>query len=63
MTVRQAGAPVTDADLNQAAMQGMGKIMDAEFANRAGNRWLCRLIPKLTFFFDGTGNNLDQELE
>lgn len=44
-------------------MQGMGKIMDAEFANRSEKRWLCRLFPKLTFFFDGTGNNLYQELE
>ncbi|WP_042272224.1 T6SS phospholipase effector Tle1-like catalytic domain-containing protein, partial [Paraburkholderia heleia] len=65
MTVRQAGAPVTDKNLRSAAMfGGMKKMQELSSpANKAGPISLrdakCRLYPKLSFFFDGTGNNLD----
>lgn len=64
MTVRQAGAPVFDEDLNEAIMQGAEKIVRDRFSplNKAGplrfDDAKCRLYPKLSFFFDGTGNNL-----
>lgn len=64
MTVRQAGAPVSDADLGRAAARGSIKRLTAESSSQGGDsRALCRLYPKLSFFFDGTGNNLYQELE
>jgi hypothetical protein len=65
MTVRQAGAPVTDKGLRDAAMFGGMKNMEelSNPANKAGPISLLdtkyRLYPKLSFFFDGTGNNLD----
>ncbi|MCG5074451.1 T6SS phospholipase effector Tle1-like catalytic domain-containing protein [Paraburkholderia tagetis] len=65
MTVRQAGAPITDDGLFDAAREGgrkkMGELLSP--ANKAGPLSLrdtkCRLYPELSFFFDGTGNNLD----
>lgn len=65
MTVRQAGAPITDEELFDAARVGGMKNMEELFlpANKDGPLSLrgtkCRLYPKLSFFFDGTGNNLD----
>ncbi|WP_028230522.1 T6SS phospholipase effector Tle1-like catalytic domain-containing protein [Paraburkholderia mimosarum] len=65
MTVRQAGAPITDDGLQSTAMFGDMKNMRelSSPANKAGPISLrdtkCRLYPKLSFFFDGTGNNLD----
>ncbi|MEN8501245.1 MULTISPECIES: T6SS phospholipase effector Tle1-like catalytic domain-containing protein [Paraburkholderia] len=64
MTVCQAGAPVSDAELGRAAARGIDRRLTAEYSSQAGrSRALCRLYPKLSFFFDGTGNNLYQELE
>ena len=64
MTVRQAGAPVSDAELGRAAARGTDRRLSAEFSGQdSGSRALCRLYPRLSFFFDGTGNNLYQELE
>ncbi|SAK54298.1 Hcp [Caballeronia glebae] len=65
MTVRQAGAPITDEGLRHAAFQGGEKIAQDRFSplNKAGPLRLddakCRVYPKLSFFFDGTGNNLE----
>jgi hypothetical protein len=64
MTVRQAGTPLTDDDLKWAATEGGMKNIEelSSPANKAGpwaNDAKCRLYPKLSFFFDGTGNNLD----
>jgi hypothetical protein len=64
MTVKQAGAPISDDGLREAAIQGGDKIMQDRFSpsNKAGplkfDDSKCRLYPKLSFFFDGTGNNL-----
>jgi hypothetical protein len=63
MTVRQAGAPVTDGALDHAATQGMRRRLVAELPNDPRLRMQCRFYPKLSFFFDGTGNNLYQELQ
>lgn len=65
MTVRQAGAPITDDELFDAAREGGRKKLEelVSPANKAGPFSLrdikCRLYPQLSFFFDGTGNNLD----
>jgi hypothetical protein len=63
MTVRQAGAPVSDAELDRAAALGMSRRFADELPSDPKVRMQCRLYPKLSFFFDGTGNNLHQELE
>ncbi len=65
MTVRQAGAPITDEGLFDAARAGgvknTGELLSID--NKDGPLSLrdttCRLYPKISFFFDGTGNNLD----
>jgi hypothetical protein len=64
MTMRQAGAPLTDENLKWAATEGGMKNLEelSSPTNKAGpwaNDAKCRLYPKLSFFFDGTGNNLD----
>lgn len=61
MAVRQAGAPVTDAELDRAAARGMSRCLAAELPSDPRARLQCRLYPKLSFFFDGTGNNMYQE--
>jgi hypothetical protein len=63
MTVRQAGAPVSDAELDRAAARGMSKRNAAEWPSDSRARLQCRLYPKLSFFFDGTGNNMYQEMQ
>ena len=65
MTVRQAGASISDDGLFDAARVGGTTNMDEllSSANKDGPLSLlqpkCRLYPKLSYFFDGTGNNLD----
>src|SRR5437773_8071427 len=56
MTVRQADIPITDEDLVKIASQSTTQRNEVE------DRGLAYLYPKLSFFFDGTGNNLYQEL-
>jgi hypothetical protein len=69
MNCRQAGAPVTDKQLDQAHFEGLMKRLSEQDAWRdkpdvsPGEQIKCRLYPKLAFFFDGTGCNLWQELE
>ncbi|CAN0621830.1 protein of unknown function [Burkholderia multivorans] len=63
MTVRQAGAPVSDDELYHAAAGGMSRRLAPEFPSDPRVRMQCRFYPKLSFFFDGTGNNLYQELQ
>lgn len=67
MSVKQAGTPVTDEQLNAAHRQGGMTRSNEELAwwtsgVTPAERLKCRLYPKLSFFFDGTGNNLQQEL-
>jgi hypothetical protein len=67
MSVRQAGVAITDEELREAAIEGGQKNMQElfSFGNKAGpfhNDAKCRLYPKLSFFFDGTGNNLDADI-
>lgn len=68
MTVRQADAPITDKDLRNAVIEGGDKNMQELFSpdNKGGpyslNDAKCRLYPKLAFFFDGTGNNLELDM-
>jgi uncharacterized protein (DUF2235 family) len=68
MTVRQAGAPITDDEFRTALYTGAIKRMDELVSplNKAGpirfDDTKCRLYPKLSFFFDGTGNNLEIDL-
>lgn len=67
MTVRQANSPTTDEQLASAWHEGAKKRMEAQIAwctpeSTPADRIRCRLYPKLSFFFDGTGNNLYQEM-
>nr|WP_315199843.1 DUF2235 domain-containing protein [uncultured Aquabacterium sp.] len=67
MRIKQAGAAVTDAQLDSAHLLGAMNRTHEEWGwCKAGvspkERVKCRLYPKLSFFFDGTGNNLFQEL-
>lgn len=68
MTVRQASAPITDKEIDRAAVQGGDKRLNDLFAlsNKDGPYTYkdvkCRLYPKLSFFFDGTNNNLERDL-
>jgi Uncharacterized alpha/beta hydrolase domain (DUF2235) len=65
MAVRHAGAPVTDRDFWEAARQGgdkrLAELFDPMNSGGAfrGDCVQCRLYPRLSFFFDGTGNNLE----
>ncbi|ANB76259.1 hypothetical protein AYM40_28830 [Paraburkholderia phytofirmans OLGA172] len=67
MTVRQAGAPIADQEFKLAARQGGDKLIGELFRpdNKDGPHSFkdakCRLYPKLSFFFDGTNNNLDRD--
>ncbi|WLE62858.1 DUF2235 domain-containing protein [Burkholderia plantarii] len=63
MTTRQADAPVSDFELDRAAMRGISRRFAAECPDDPKARLQCRLYPKLSFFFDGTGNNMYQELQ
>ncbi|MEZ0606395.1 DUF2235 domain-containing protein [Paraburkholderia sp. IW21] len=68
MTVRLASAPITDKEIDSAAIQGAEKRLKELFAssNKDGPYTYmdakCRLYPKLSFFFDGTNNNLERDL-
>lgn len=67
MTVKQAGTPVTDDQLASAHRQGATTRFNEQWAwctpgIAPTERLKCRLYPKLSFFFDGTGNNLWDEL-
>lgn len=67
MTVKQAGIPITDDQLASAHRQGSMTRSNEQWAwYKPGiapiEKIRCRLYPNLSFFFDGTGNNLQQEL-
>jgi hypothetical protein len=68
MSVRQAGAPATNQELEAAAKDGVRKRLEDEYAYQKApdfkliDRCQCRLHPRLAFFFDGTGNNMYEEL-
>ena len=68
MTIKQAGTPTTDAQLEAARREGNMTRLNEEWSWwKSGiepiERIKCRLYPKLSFFFDGTGNNLFEELK
>jgi hypothetical protein len=65
MSVRQAGTSISDRDFWDAARQGGDKRLAERFGPMnsggafRGDCVQCRLYPRLSFFFDGTGNNLE----
>lgn len=67
MSARLSGIPATDEQLDSAQREGAMVRINEESAHLSSGvtpseRYKCRLYPKLSFFFDGTGNNLQQEL-
>lgn len=67
MSVRQAGQIIDDAQLEAAWRAGSTKRHRQQYAwwtadVQPKDKLTCRLYPQLAFFFDGTGNNLYQEL-
>lgn len=67
MSIKQAGPAITDEQLDSAFRQGAmirGREQWAWWTAGVDpkERIKCRLYPKLSFFFDGTGNHLWQEL-
>lgn len=67
MSIKQAGTPITDEQLGSAHRQGAMTRTSEQWAWCTSGvdpkeRVKCRIYPKLSFFFDGTGNNLWQEL-
>ncbi|MDR1996323.1 DUF2235 domain-containing protein [Azonexus sp.] len=72
MSVKQAETPVTDEQLESARDEGAMTRCREELSwdkpdftrmERLRARLDCRLYPRLSFFFDGTGNNLWEELK
>ncbi len=68
MSIKQGEAAITDEQLGNAHRQGALKTMREQLAWCKSEvspyeRVRCRLYPKLAFFFDGTGNNLWEELK
>lgn len=62
MTVRQADQPITDDALNQAAIDGATKRILHQCPATQANQIACRLYPSLSFFFDGTNNNMARDV-
>ncbi|AIP65264.1 T6SS phospholipase effector Tle1-like catalytic domain-containing protein [Burkholderia thailandensis] len=62
MTVRQSGKPISNEELKQVAIDGGLKRALRECPPDKGDRIACRLYPSLSFFFDGTNNNMDRDL-
>ncbi|AHI67890.1 T6SS phospholipase effector Tle1-like catalytic domain-containing protein [Burkholderia thailandensis] len=62
MTVRQAGAPITNGALKQAAIDGVTKRILLQCPENQADKIACRLYPALSFFFDGTNNNMERDL-
>ncbi|MBU9197497.1 DUF2235 domain-containing protein [Burkholderia gladioli] len=61
MSVRQAGPPATDGELKRAAIDGATKRILCRQPVDQADAIACRLYPSLSFFFDGTNNNLDRD--
>lgn len=62
MTVRQAGAPITNEALKQAAIDGVTERILLQCPENQAEKIACRLYPALSFFFDGTNNNMERDL-
>ncbi|WP_186018334.1 T6SS phospholipase effector Tle1-like catalytic domain-containing protein [Burkholderia gladioli] len=61
MSVRQAGAPITNDELKRASIEGaMKRILCQQPVDQADSI-ACRLYPSLSFFFDGTNNNMERD--
>nr|WP_244120051.1 DUF2235 domain-containing protein [Burkholderia gladioli] len=61
MAVRQAGMPSTDEELKQVAIDGAMKRIISQNPIDKMDSIACRLYPALSFFFDGTNNNLERD--
>ncbi|WP_043302564.1 T6SS phospholipase effector Tle1-like catalytic domain-containing protein, partial [Burkholderia humptydooensis] len=62
MTVRQAGKPITYEEIARAAIDGATKRILRQCPANQADAIACRLYPALSFFFDGTNNNMDRDL-
>ncbi|WP_186268933.1 T6SS phospholipase effector Tle1-like catalytic domain-containing protein [Burkholderia gladioli] len=62
MTVRQADQPITDDALNRAAIDGATKRILRQCPATQADQIACRLYPSLSFFFDGTNNNMARDV-
>ena len=63
MSLSQSGAYIEDAALLAAAQQATNARVNKElsYGGTPIERIQCRLYPKISIYFDGTGNNLYQE--
>ncbi|WP_186191581.1 T6SS phospholipase effector Tle1-like catalytic domain-containing protein [Burkholderia gladioli] len=61
MTVRQASTHITNDELKQAAVSGATKRILCRQPEDKMDSINCRLYPSLSFFFDGTNNNMDRD--
>ncbi|RDK02839.1 T6SS phospholipase effector Tle1-like catalytic domain-containing protein [Paraburkholderia lacunae] len=62
MTVRQAVLPITNEELKQVAIDGGLDVARNQYPTDKSDMVACRLYPKLSFFFDGTNNNMDRDI-
>lgn len=62
MTIRQAGVPITNEELKRAAIDGATKRILGQCPVNQADMIACRLYPSLSFFFDGTNNNLERDV-
>lgn len=51
MTVRQAGLPISNDELKQAAADGAMKRISRQYPATQADMIACRLYPSLSFFF------------
>ncbi|WP_369065811.1 T6SS phospholipase effector Tle1-like catalytic domain-containing protein [Burkholderia gladioli] len=61
MSVRQSGMPATDEDIKRASIDGAAKRIVWQQPRNQTDAIACRLYPSLSFFFDGTNNNLERD--
>ncbi|AJW95895.1 T6SS phospholipase effector Tle1-like catalytic domain-containing protein [Burkholderia gladioli] len=61
MSIRQAGAPATDDEIKRAAIDGSTKRILRQQPIDREDSIACRLYPALSFFFDGTNNNMERD--
>ncbi|MBU9643138.1 DUF2235 domain-containing protein [Burkholderia gladioli] len=61
MPVCQASAPITNDELKRAAIDGATKRLLRQQPVDQSDGIACRLYPSLSFFFDGTNNNMERD--
>jgi hypothetical protein len=62
MTISQASPPITNEALKRSAVDGATKRIIGQDPTGQADMIACRLYPALSFFFDGTNNNLERDL-